>query len=700
MTLFKKKTGEKKYKPEIQRSSFTDILHASVFAGIVTAAFILLGGIYALAPGSIIFYIMLIIIAGILVFLFAPINLIPEKITRKYGNKPKTIKITGNKDQLNQIAPNSIEITPDTVKINKYYTRTFNIEQYPPQIMDGWLAPVIASNENITISTHIYPDNADVVKANLDMEIGKIDAQIMGMSSTDPKAVPLQHISGQLKNYRDLLIAGQTQPFKTEIYLTLKAKTKKELEENKKETTRWFKGRNITLKPAYMKMDKATRSVLPTGINYLGQYHSFDTHSLKTFFPFTRNVFGTENGVIYGYTVDDNPVIFDRHKMRAPHIAVLGSTGSGKTYFTSVICGREYIYNPEMRLFIVDPTPLPDPTGKLPPMSEYTPLTKKYGGQVIKFGTRGQDIIINPFDIRTVSTKADLPVTEKIQRLSAFFSLIFELTKQESAVIESILPNVYKKKGITDNINLPTFSGDSPIFLDMQQEMKEFAKSPEAYPQDRAICEKLIRLLEPWVTGPYSGLNHQTNISLKARWITFDISLLRGTPMFVPLAYLIMDFINAQVKQDSSTKLCLFDEVHLILSQKIIRVELEKMLREFRKYNAGVWLASQSAEDFLQYPEGRVMLDNCPINVLMKHDIIGEQMQERWKFTISEQTLIKRAATGREGYSEALFIAENSRSKLIIVSFPFEHELIKRAWEEPMSKTPPEDGSTQTQEIL
>ena len=681
MTLFKKKTGEKKYKPEIQRSSFTDILHASVFAGIVTAAFILLGGIYALAPGSIIFYIMLIITAGILIFLFTPVQLIPEKITRKYGNKPKTIKITGNKDQLNQIAPQSIEITPSTVKINKQYTRTFNIEQYPPQIMDGWLAPVITSNENITISTHIYPGNSDVVKANLDMEIGKIDAQILGMSSTDPKAAPLQHISSLLKNYRDLLIAGQTQPFNTEIYITLKAKTRKELEENTKETMRWFKGRNITLSVPYMKMDKATRTILPTGINYLGQYHSFDTHSLKTFFPFTRNVFGTEHGVIYGYTVDSNPIIFDRHRMRAAHLSVFGSTGSGKSYFLKLIAGREYIYNPSMRFFIVDPTPLPSADPNMPPISEYSTLTKIFGGQTIRFGVKAKNApIINPFDIKTVSEKAEMPMTEKTQKLISFFNIVFKLTPQESAVLETLIPRVYKKLGIDDSLNLPTYNGLSPIFTDLQNELKEFSKSNEAYVQDRAICEKLIRLLEPWITGAYSILNRQTNIILRARWIHFDVSLLRNTNMFKPLAYLIMDFIDGQVKQTLQPKFCLFDEVHLFLD--VVDKELERMLREYRKYAAGVLLASQSAEDFMETPSGRAILDNTPVTILLKHDNIGEGMQRRWRFTPAEQTLIKRAATGSEGYSEALFIAENSRSKISILAFPFEHGIITTKPEE------------------
>lgn len=673
MMIFKKKDKKDRYKPEIQRSSFTDLLHASIFAGVVTSAFILLGGIYALAPGSIIFYVMLIIIAGILVFLFAPINIIPEKIAKKYGNKPKTIRIRGNQQQLNQIAPQSIEITPDTVKINKQYTRTLNINQYPPEIMDGWLAPVIASNENITISTHIYPGNADIVKANLDMEIGKIDAQIMGMSSTDPKAVPLNYLSSQLKNYRDMLIAGQTQPFNTEIYLTLKAKTKKELEENTKETMRWFKGRNIVLKTPYMKMDKAARSSLPGGVNYLNQYHSFDTHSLKTFFPFTRNVFGTEKGPIYGYTVDSNPVIFSRFKMRTPHMAVGGATRSGKSFMLKYTFWRSYLYHPDMRVFIVDPTPLPEID-----VSEYTPLTKKLGGQVIKIGEESS--VINPFDIRTVSTKSLTPLTDKLRKTLGFFTTIFpDITQHEIAVLESVLPKTYEDKGITDETDISLFMGESPVFSDVEKTLRDFKKSQEASIQDRNIADKIARMIHPWTKTVF---NRQTNIKLDSRWIVFDISSVRGTPSFMPVAFMVMDFIYSQCVQSAKPKMLLFDECHLILDNKIIREELAVFAREMGKYNAALTVASQSAEDFLRYPEGRTILGNCPVTILMRHEAVGNEMQKYWRFTPAEQNLIKRAATGSGGFSEGLIIAENSRSKILFMADPHEYPFITTKPEE------------------
>jgi len=679
MTLFKEKnTGKKRgFKPEIQRSSLTEILHASVFAGIVTSAFMLIGGIYALMPGSIIFYVSLFIILGVLIVAFAPINLLPEKITKKIGGgKPKTIHITGNQNQVNQIAPQLIEITPDTVKINNQFTRTLNIQQYPPEIMDGWLAPVIASNEDITISTHVYPGNSDVVKANLDMEIGKIDAQIKGMSSTDPKAVPLQHVSAQLKNYRDMLIAGQTQPFNTEIYFTLKAKTKKELEENTKETIRWFKGRNTTLSTPYMKMDKATRTILPTGVNYLGNYHSFDTHSLKTFFPFTRNVFGTETGPIYGYTEDSNPIRFSRFKMRTPHMAVGGATRSGKSFMLKYTFWRSYLYHPDMRVFIVDPTPLPEIN-----MSEYTPLTMRVGGQVIKIGAREEGAsVINPFDIHTVSTKSLTPLTDKLLKVSGFFTTIFpDITQHELAVLESVLPKTYEDMGITDEVNITVFTGKSPIFSDIEKTLRGFKDSHEASTQDRNIADKLARMIHPWTKTVF---NNQTNIKLDSRWIVFDISSVRGTPSFMPVSFMVMDFIYSQCVQSAKPKMLLFDECHLILDNKIIREELAVFAREMGKYNAALTVASQSAEDFLRYPEGRTILGNCPVTILMRHEAIGEEMQKYWRFTPAEQNLIKRAATGSGGYSEGLIIAENSRSKILFMADHHEHPFITTKPEE------------------
>jgi type IV secretory pathway VirB4 component len=342
---------------------------------------------------------------------------------------------------------------------------------------------------------------------------------------------------------------------------------------------------------------------------------------------------------------------------------IVGVTGSGKSYIAKLFIIRERCYNPSMTVYIIDP------------LSEFSAVVNYLEGQVISLGAREKGTpVINPFDIK-LSVSEDNPVLHRTQKLIALFKILFNPTPHEQAILETLIPKLYEQKGITKERIEAIFS--SPTFGDLQEELSAFRDSAESSAEEKVIASKYIRLLEPWVTGAYSMFNHQTNIELTKSLISFDISAL-GKAMFTPMMAIAMDFIDGKIRANYERKMLVVDEAHRVLHNEIARAMLETTVREARHFNTGVTIISQSAEDFLQYPEGRVIIENSIINVLMRHDKITEQMQNYpgFNFTPEERQVILYAATGAEGYSECLFMCGNTKTPMVVKAFPFEHPVI------------------------
>ncbi|MEW6070815.1 MAG: hypothetical protein AB1485_09380, partial [Candidatus Thermoplasmatota archaeon] len=440
---------EKPYERKTLKASIEEALETIVYAGIVASAFLISASTYAIAPNSVIFYIITIgVIVVICRFLVLPHLLSEEKVPKKASR----VEIDGNEELLAKIAPERIEIKKDYVKVNNTYLRTFYIKSWPDKLSDGWLMPLIATRTKLNISMHITPANPEHLVNDYTLEIAKVDSFINRIGQNHPKAVRAKRYSERLKAIRDALDLGETKPFYVSLYITLKALTKKELDANTQLIKKFLQPRKFKLEVPVLKMDKALKSSLPICEDALLKTKLFDSYSLRTSFPYIQNIFNAGEGVHIGWTPDYQPAFFSIWGQKASHIASIGPTRVGKSYFKKMFLGRSYEYYPPLKIFIVDPTRLPETN-----LSEYTPLTLKKGGQIIKFGAKGENPpIINPFDIRTVSAYAGQPVTEKIQKVLGFFETIFKLTELEMAVLKTVLPEVYAEKGITNKTNLPT----------------------------------------------------------------------------------------------------------------------------------------------------------------------------------------------------------------------------------------------------
>ncbi|MFA7151201.1 MAG: conjugal transfer protein TraC, partial [Candidatus Paceibacterota bacterium] len=59
------------------------------------------------------------------------------------------------------IAPSSIEVKQNYLKVGEKFVKNYSIFSYPRQLHVGWLSPVINMNMQMDVSFHFHPVNSE-----------------------------------------------------------------------------------------------------------------------------------------------------------------------------------------------------------------------------------------------------------------------------------------------------------------------------------------------------------------------------------------------------------------------------------------------------------------------------------------------------------------------------------------------------------
>jgi type IV secretory pathway VirB4 component len=104
---------------------------------------------------------------------------------------------------------------------------------------------------------------------------------------------------------------------------------------------------------------------------------------------------------------------------------------------------------------------------------------------------------------------------------------------------------------------------------------------------------------------------------------------------------------------------------------------IANLSRHTRHFNTGLTLISQTAEDFLNSEQGKVVMKNSAVALLMRHKHVSDEMVEFYRLTNAERNYIRLAKTGREtAYSEGLLLASSVHIPLQVVASEHEHRLV------------------------
>lgn len=582
--------------------------------------------------------------------------------THKAGEE--SVQIAKLRGVENIIAPNSIEISSNHLKIEDKLAKTFFVLSYPRYLASGWFSPIINMAHLVDISIFIEPADTAITLKNLRKKTARIEAQIMENESKGMVRDPmLETAFSDVEALRDSLMQAQEKLFKVALYMTIYGDSQEDLARVENEIKNILGSKLIDIKPSSFQELEGFNSILPIATDKLGIRSPLNSNPLSSLFPFISLDLTSDKGILYGVNRHNNTlVIFDRFSLENANMVIFAKSGSGKSYTTKLEIVRSLMIGTD--IIVVDPE------------NEYLTLANAVGGSVLKISLDSENHI-NPFDIPTVPEGESSGETLKshIINLSGLIKLMLgEITASEEAILDRAITETYASRDIVPGKDFSKL--DPPLLSD-------FKTILEGMEGGREIAKRLYRFTD----GSYSGfINKPTNINVKNRLIVFSIRDLEDE--LRPIAmYIILNFVWNLIRSELKKRLMLIDEAWWMMKYPDSAVFLYGLVKRSRKYYLGITTITQDVEDFLNSQYGRPIITNSSLQLLLKQaPATIESTGKAFNLTEVEKNYLLEAGIG-----QGLFIAGLKRAAIQIVPSYFEDKLITTNPEELLKQKTPEE---------
>jgi conjugal transfer ATP-binding protein TraC len=548
------------------------------------------------------------------------------------------------------IAPPSIEVDFNDVRIGDRFYRTLFASGYPRFVGPNWLSPLINFEHSLSISTFYYPVDSKVVLQKLKRKISEMEATLYGDMEKGKVLDPTVKIAlGDAKTLQDAIAAGTEKFFHFAMYITINADSKELLEKISKNVTSTLAAINVVAKPATLQMEQAFLSSLPSGSDKLYITRNMDTTSLATTFPFVTSELTMDHGVMYGVNMHNKSlIIFDRFDMENANSVIFAKSGAGKSYFVKLEALRSLMLGTDV--IIIDPE------------KEFERLCEAVNGAYITF-SQDKGSKINPFELSGLGSQDEDELRMKILSLHGFFKVIFDgLTNVESSILDRALILTYRERGITTDPD--TQKGAEPPLLE------DLYKILQGMPEQEG--RDLARRLEKFIIGSAAGVfNEKSNVTIDNPFTVFSLRDLQEE--LRPMAmYLMLDYIWTKIKRDQKRRLLIVDEAWLMMQNDDSAKFIYSIAKRARKYHLGLTTVTQDVEDFLTSDYGKAIVTNSSMQMLLKQSTAAiDRIQQVFNLSEGEKHFLLACDLG-----EGIFFAGANHVAIRVISSIGEHLLI------------------------
>jgi len=182
-------------------------------------------------------------------------------------------------------------------------------------------------------------------------------------------------------------------------------------------------------------------------------------------------------------------------------------------------------------------------------------------------------------------------------------------------------------------------------------------------------AQNLSSRLEKFIKGSFRGIfDQKSTVELNNPFTVFGIKELEGT--LRPIAmYIILDYIWTKVKQNLKKRLLIVDEAWYLMQYPDSATFLFSLAKRARKYYLGVTTITQDVEDFLATDQGKAIVTNSSIQILMKQSTAAiEKLSKVFHLSQGESRFLLSCGVG-----EGLFFAGQNHVAIRILASPEEH---------------------------
>ncbi|OGG01640.1 hypothetical protein A2Z33_07685 [Candidatus Gottesmanbacteria bacterium RBG_16_52_11] len=561
-------------------------------------------------------------------------------------NAPVKNDVSGPLSVPDVIAPPSIEVDFDHLKIGDRYFRTLFVAGYPRFVSANWLEPLISFNHTLDIAMYVYPTKSEEVLESIKRKVGEMEATIQSDFKRGKVIEPSVQVALEdALALQQELAKGAERFFQFGLYVTIPAVSKEDLNRTTKQVEATLASLLIVTKKTILQAEEGFKTTLPMGWDRIMVTRNMDTTSLATTFPFTTSELTANEGVLYGINEgNDSLIIFDRFTLENANTVVFGKSGAGKSYTIKLEIMRNLMFGTEV--IVIDPE------------NEYEALTQSLGGEYIRFHF-GTNTKINPFDLALLRTGGESELNQKILSLHGFFRVVMgELTPTEDATLDRALILTYKQKGITPEVS--SQRREPPLVEDLYKTL---------IGMEDQISRGLADRIEKFVKGSLVGIfDSQTNVEIKNPLTVFSIRDLEEE--IRPIAmYLILDYIWTKIRKNIKRRILVVDEAWYMMKYPDSAGFLYSIAKRARKYYLGVTTISQDVEDFLATDLGKAIIQNSSLQILLKQSAAAiDKVADVFYLSEGEKHLLLSADVG-----EGLFFAGPAHAAIRVIASPEEH---------------------------
>lgn len=531
------------------------------------------------------------------------------------------------------IAPRGLDLThADYIICDGSYQSVFLIESdgYPTKVHGGWMSTLIETGDGVDIDIMLQKENRTQAKRRVALKLKLTRIKAAGRSDVDDDYEEIEGAIQSAKYIKTCLSNGEDL-YKMGIFITVSADTLEELEKRKEYVYDYLYSQDLTARQIHLRMEDAFQTVAPL-LNYKKELmdiagRNVMTSGVASTYPFTSCEICDENGIVLGvnrrYSSAVNIDIFNTKKYKNANMAILGTTGSGKTYTELLMAMRMRIQG--IQTFIISPDK----------SHEFRRACEHIGGSFIRISP-GSPSCINIMEIRPMQSPIaelldgidedsnDSWLAQKTAQLLIFFHLLIsDLTNEEEQLVDEAIIRTYNFFNIThDNDSLfNAVTGElkpMPIIGDLYDVLKE-----------NADTKRVANILAKFVTGSAQSFNQQTNVDLQNKFIVFDLQQLTGTMKSVGM-FIVMDFLWTRIKANRTERKAVFiDEGWQLIGASADTHAADFVYRIFkiiRGYGGSAIFATQDISDLFAFKGGqygKAIISNSKIKI-----VLGLEQQE------------------------------------------------------------------------
>jgi type IV secretion/conjugal transfer VirB4 family ATPase len=338
------------------------------------------------------------------------------------------------------------------------------------------------------------------------------------------------------------------------------------------------------------------RRMLITNANYVDYSFFFTLHTGS---PQNQHLRAEYLAVLE--TNHKTPYFLNLHHRDVAHTAVLGRTGSGKSFLLNFLITNLQKYEPYTFIFDLG--------------GSFGSLTRMFGGSYLAAGIESRDFTINPFSLA--------PEKRNLDFLTLFLRVLMEsgegprLTSAQERELYEQIQNLYELAEVGLH-NLSTLGN--------------------------TLRRELDSRLYRWKQGGQFGFvfdNVRDTISF-SRFQCFDFQSMREYPQILePLLFYILHRADAIIRDPRLThvfKAFFIDEAWVFLKNPSIRAYIVEALKTWRKHNAALVLSTQSLDELRKSDILDIILESCVTKIFLANPDMDRDLY-RQHFHLNENEI-------------------------------------------------------------